>query len=73
MEEGYPGVKENINWFEKADLPRCSRCGSDDTATVQCGIIGRTINIVAATTKFHLLANGPKPGEYFCNACRKYF
>jgi len=54
-------------------LPQCPRCGSKDTADVQCGIIGRTINIAAATTRFKLIPNGPAPGKYFCNACDEFF
>ena len=73
LEKDYPGIKEQIRSFEEATLPACPRCGSEDTADVQVGIIGRTINIAGATTKFHLMANGPKPGKYFCNTCREYF
>jgi hypothetical protein len=73
VEARYPGFTENVRRFEEAALPVCSHCGSEDTADVQCGVIGRTIHIAAATTKFKLLANGPKPGEFFCNACGQYF
>ncbi len=72
LEATYPGILESILWFEGAALPACPRCSSSDTADVQVGIIGRTINIAAATTKFKLIANGPKPG-YFCNACDEFF
>jgi len=54
-------------------LPACSRCGSENTADVQCGIIGRTINIAAATTKVKLIPNGPKAGACFCNTCNEFF
>jgi hypothetical protein len=54
MEIKYPGIRETILHFEETKLPVCPRCGSDDTASVQSGIIGRTINISAATTKFKL-------------------
>jgi hypothetical protein len=37
------------------------------------GIIGRAISIAAATTKFKLIPNGPKPGKYFCYICDKFF
>lgn len=57
----------------KADLPPCPDCGSEDTASVQIGVIQRTMNIAAATTKFKLIPNGPKPGPYFCNACDRFF
>jgi hypothetical protein len=73
MEKGHPGIGETILRFEEATLPVCSRCGSENTADVQCGIIGRTINIAAATTNFKLIANGPKPGKYFCNTCNEFF
>ena len=73
LEKKYPGIRESILRFDKAVLPVCTRCESKDTADVQCGIIGRTINIAAATTKIKLIANGPKPGKYFCNACEKFF
>ena len=73
LERDYPGIKASIRRFEKAKLPACPRCGSENTADVQVGIIGRTIHIAGATTKFKLIPNGPKPGEYFCNACNKFF
>lgn len=69
----YPGIAKQIRTFEAAVLPACAHCGSDNTADVQCGVIGRTMCIASATTKFKLLMNGPLPGRYFCNACRKYF
>jgi len=73
LEQKYEGIKRQILRFENAVLPNCSFCGSTDTADVQVGVIGRTINICGATTKFRLIANGPKPGEYYCNACGKFF
>lgn len=73
MEENYKGITEQIWRFENAQLPPCPFCGSENTASVQVGVIGRTIHILAATSKFHLILNGPKEGNYFCNACRKYF
>jgi hypothetical protein len=73
MESGYPGIMKNILYFEEAILPPCPCCTSENTAIVQCGIIGRTINIVTATTKFRLIPNGPVPGKYFCNKCGHYF
>jgi hypothetical protein len=72
-ESRYPGITGNIRWFEQQQLPACPHCASTDTADVQCGIIGRTISIGCATTKFKLIPNGPKPGQYFCNACEKFF
>jgi hypothetical protein len=73
MEASYPGIAETIMTFENAILPKCSKCGSDHTADVQVGVIGRTIYICAATNKFKLIANGPRPGRYFCNACEEFF
>jgi hypothetical protein len=73
IETLYTGIGETILHFEQATLPACRNCGSEDTADVQFGLIGRTIHIAAATTKFKLLPNGPAPGEYFCNACNKFF
>lgn len=73
LEKKYPGIRESIMHFEQAPLPLCPHCRSEDTADVQVGLIGRTINIAAATTKFRLIPNGPKPGNYFCNACKKFF
>ena len=74
LEERYPGITEQIRRFENAELPPCPHCGSSDTASVQVGIIGRTININAATRKFKLVPNMPdKRGDYFCNKCGKYF
>jgi hypothetical protein len=73
LESSHPGIKEQIQAFELAVLPVCPRCGSADTADVQVGIIGRTINLNAATTKIKLTPNGPRPGRYFCNACSKFF
>lgn len=72
-EINYPGIKETILRFENAILPACTQCGSTDTADVQVGIIGRTIHIGAATTKFKLIANGPRPGRFFCNSCNRFF
>jgi hypothetical protein len=73
LELCYPGIKQNILFFENAQLPTCSLCQSEDTADVQIGVIGRTITICASTTKFKLIPNGPRPGRYFCNTCGKFF
>jgi len=73
MEKAYEGITEQIWRFENAQLPPCPHCGSEDTASVQVGIIGRTMHLVAATTKIHPVPNSPIEGKYFCNACRKYF
>lgn len=73
LERIYPGIATSIQRFEGAELPACTHCGSTDTADVQVGIIGRTICLASSTTKFKLIPNGPKPGKYFCNTCRKFF
>ena len=73
MEATYPGICSQIQHFEEAALPNCPYCGSEDTADVQCGIIGRTIYIAHATTKFKLIANNPREGEHFCNSCERFF
>ena len=73
LEIQYPGICESILFFENAELPACPHCGSEDTANVQAGIIGRTISIATATTKFRLVPIRPKPGTYFCNVCKTYF
>jgi transposase-like protein len=73
LESSYPGIKEQILRFEIANLPSCTFCKSNDTADVQIGVIGRTISICAATTKFRLIPNRPRPGRYICNSCGKFF
>ncbi len=73
LEATYPGIRNSILAFESAALPACSHCRSSNTADVQVGVIGRTINIAAATTKVKLISNGPKFGKYFCNCCEKFF
>ena len=73
MESSYPGIAEQIHHFDTAELPSCPHCESSDSATVQVGVVQRATNIAAATTKFRLVPNGPKPGPYFCNDCKRYF
>ncbi|TLU82922.1 MAG: hypothetical protein FDX30_07540 [Chlorobium sp.] len=73
MEADHPGIEAQIRSFEEADLPACSQCKSQDTAAVNVGIIPRTMYIAGATTKFKLIPNGPKPGKYFCNTCKRFF
>jgi hypothetical protein len=73
LEKSYQGIRDSILRFENAKLPACPHCGSEDTADVQVGVIGRTMNIAAATTKVRLLMNGPKPGKYACNNCNEFF
>jgi len=71
LEKRYKGIIEQIDRYESAELPACPKCQSSDMAQVGVGVIGRTINIAAATTKFHLTPNGAD-GKYFCNSCRLY-
>ena len=73
LESQYPGITEQIWRFEHMDLPPCPVCGSADTASVQVGVMGRTINIGAAATKIHLMLNANGKGIYFCNVCGKQF
>ncbi|MDQ3006312.1 MAG: hypothetical protein M3R47_13145 [Chloroflexota bacterium] len=74
LEEQYPGITEQLNRFEQAKLPSCPNCGSADTASVQVGIVGRTINLSTLTKKFKLVPNMEnRLGKYFCNACGNFF
>jgi len=74
IEETYPGVTKQIENFEKSEIPPCPHCGSDDTAIVRAGIIGRSITVAASTRKMKLVPNKTKEmGTYFCHNCEKYF
>src|SRR5215216_3356056 len=74
LEDNYPDITEQIRRFAEAELPSCPHCGSEDTASVQVGMVGRAVTIAAATTKVKLVPNAKdKLGIYFCNACKKYF
>jgi hypothetical protein len=59
--------------FMRMDVPTCTQCGSRNTASVQVGVIGLTIRLAATCSKFKLIANGPKPGNWFCNSCQQFF
>ena len=59
--------------FEAMEVPPCGWCVSQDTASVQVGLIGLTIRLAATCRKFKLIANGPKEGEWFCRACGRFF
>ncbi|MBU2600801.1 MAG: hypothetical protein KKA32_01325 [Actinobacteria bacterium] len=72
VEERYPGIRGSIDYYERLDLPPCPACGSDDTAAVSAGVIGRSIHVCAATTKIRLLPN-MVPHDYYCWACELYF
>ena len=73
LERRHPGVLEQLRRFESAVLPACSHRGAAETADVQVGLIGRTVALASLTKKFKLVANGPKKGNYFCNACEEFF
>jgi hypothetical protein len=62
-----------LKQYTEMDVPRCTHCGATDTASVQVGIIGLTIRLAATCRKFKLLANGPKPGSWFCHGCKEFF
>ena len=62
-----------LKQYTEMDVPRCTHCGATNTASVQVGIIGLTIRLAATCRKFKLLANGPKPGSWFCNECKAFF
>ncbi len=68
--EVYEGLLKRYNAL---DLPQCIHCGSADTATVQCGVIRLTMALSAKCRKFKLVGNGPKPAEWYCNSCEKFF
>ncbi len=73
MESQYSGIVKTILYFEEAVLPSCPHCGAANTASVQAGIIGRTIYIASATTKVHPVPNvTAEIGHYFCSECKKY-
>ncbi len=73
LEQTYPGIRKTIDYFENLPIPACPHYGSDDTASVQVGFVGYLLAVVSATSKATMIPNGPRPGTYFCNQCRKYF
>lgn len=73
MEKQHPGITEQIRDFENMEIPQCTKCGSTDTASIQVGVIGRTMYLAMATTKFKLFPNGNGKGIYFCNTCKVQF
>ena len=73
MESMHPGIGESIRLHEEMNLPQCHHCGSEDTAKVGVGVVGRSIFLAAATTKFKLIPNLPRLGQYFCNSCEEFF
>ena len=73
LEAAYPGIRTSILAREAANVPPCTNCGASDTASVGQGILGRSVALAAATTKFKLVPNGPAPGRHFCNVCGRFF
>jgi hypothetical protein len=73
LERCNPGTAAVIDRYENAKLPNCSACGSDNVAQVGVGIVGMSIRLVSATTKFRLHGNGPVPGKFYCWKCEQYF
>jgi hypothetical protein len=72
VETKYPGFREQLADAESSDIPLCPVCGSANTARVAGGLIGRTIRLAAATTKFKLVPND-RPADFYCNACDQFF
>mgnify|MGYP001254715082 CR=1 FL=1 len=62
-----------LEQYNAMDVPQCIYCESPDTASVECGIIGLTMALSATCRKFKLIGNGPKPAEWYCNNCKKFF
>lgn len=73
LDDQYPGLRETILKFEALEVPDCPNCQSGNTASVQIGIIGRTIALVAATSKVKLFPNRTFEEEWFCHECQKPF
>ena len=73
MDASYPGIAEQVHRFEAMEIPSCDKCGSGDTAIIQVGLVGRTMYLAMATTKFKLLPNYNGHGIYFCNSCKTQF
>ena len=48
LDADYPGLRETILKFESLDLPPCSTCTSANSASVQMGIVGRSIALAGA-------------------------
>ena len=59
--------------FMQMEVPPCPQCGTSNTALVQGGIIWITIRLASTCSKFKLIPNAQKPGDWFCNTCQKFF
>ncbi len=55
-----------VDW----DAPELSIKGKDE---VVIPFKIHLANYKLDSTKFKLIANGPKPGKYFCNTCSEFF
>ena len=74
LNQQYDGIHDQIFEFEAMTLPVCSKCGTDNTAVTQVGVIGRTMNIALATSKVKIVANGEsREGQHYCNSCEVFF
>lgn len=69
----FPGFTRLLKGLETAVLPTCPRCGSRNTARVQVGHLDRELNLAGATSKFKLVANKPRKGNWYCNRCLLYY
>ncbi len=65
--------EEILKQYNEMDVPQCIRCGSTDTASVECGVIRLTMALSANCRKFKLIGNGPKPAKWYCNNCKSFF
>ncbi len=65
--------EEILQRYSAMDVPQCIHCESTDTASVECGVIRLTMVLSANCSKFKLIGNGPKPAEWYCNSCGKFF
>jgi hypothetical protein len=72
LEQQYPGFRKTVEYYEALKLPPCPTCGSADTAQVSAGLVGRSTNLAAVTSKIKLLANG-HPADFYCARCDRYF
>lgn len=71
-EEKDPGFRKTLDYYEALNLPPCPTCGSIQTAKVSTGLVGRSINLAAATTKIMLVPNG-HPAGFHCGDCDHFF
>ncbi len=73
MANFYEVYEEMLEQYNAMDVPQCIHCESTDTASVECGVIRLTMSLSATCRKFKLVGNGPKPAEWYCNSCEKFF